>query len=137
MRLTHTIDETSGKIVKVAQDVAEPSKPSQPQAVTIDIGGGAPPPQKKAPVTIEFGSSAPKPAGNNPSWYQPLVNGNELTREEAVSKIEDSSGSFRNGRFIIREHIVDDGAKPEWVLTVAYRGKPTHHKIMHGPDGNL
>jgi hypothetical protein len=52
-----------------------------------------------------------------------------------VELLKDDDGSFPDGWFVIREHVVPAGASPEWVMSVNYKGKATHHHIAHGPQG--
>lgn len=122
VQLTHTLDQKTNEPIelKLAKKIGASVKAktaTTPTAVTIEMGGGG---------------STPKHA----SWYYPVTNGKELSRGEAVSKIADANGEYPNGRFVIREHQTE-GSKGEWVLTVAYRGKPTHHHILQGPSGTL
>lgn len=86
-------------------------------------------------VAVGSGSgegSAKSKSGGTPSWLYPVTNGKELTREEAESIIRAAESPA--GTFAIRARNTTD--TEEWVLSVAYKGRPTHHLIKK-TDGVL
>jgi hypothetical protein len=77
------------------------------------------------------GSGSSVSSGGTPSWLHPVQSGRELTREEAEGIIR--AGELPAGTFAIRERNLPG----EWVLSVAYKGRPTHHLINKTEDGLL
>ena len=82
-------------------------------------------------TAVEDGSGSSVSSGGTPSWLHPVQSGRELSREEAEGIIR--AGELPSGKFVIRERNTPD----EWVLSVAYKGRPTHHLINKTADGLL
>lgn len=64
----------------------------------------------------------------NKKWFFPVVDGVELKRADAERKLA-KGNDYPAGQFVIREHITEGGLAEQWVLSVNYKGKPTHHLI--------
>jgi len=119
---------TDGAAEDAAEDAAE-SAPSAKKGSTKkekkDKKGSA----KKGSAKKGSGNkdSAKKDGGSTkkkkPKW---------LHGKTKKSDAEELVGTEPDGRFLVR----DDG-KGGWVITVAYKGKCTHHAIKIGDDGNL
>lgn len=62
-----------------------------------------------------------------PSWLHPA-----MSKEQSVELITQSGLS--DGKFLVRKM---PNSSSQHVLVVVYKGKPTHHLIAPGPEGNL
>lgn len=73
-------------------------------------------------------------ADTSPPWLHKVVNGVELSRTEATDIIQPNVKPA--GTFVIREHIPDQDGAEEYVLSVNFKGRDTHH-LIRKVDGSL
>ena len=102
--------------------------PAAPATATPAPTTAPAPAPEPAPAPAEEDAAekaAPAPAGT--SWLYPAT----LGREEAEAKIV--AAGQDDGRFLVR-HRPNAG---EYVLSVVFRGKPTHHQIVTNDEGQL
>lgn len=74
---------------------------------------------------VKKGASGKKKKGGKPKWMH-----GPISKEEATALLEEAG--CEPGQFFVRSRA---GKKNEYVLCVAYKGKPTHHLIGKNEDG--
>jgi len=85
-------------------------------------------PKSERPKSERPKSNAPQNDDAAPAYYH-----GKLKKSDAEARLLADNGSETTGRFLVR----DGGTPTEWLVSVIYKGQPTHHQIVKTEAGTF